>query len=195
MEKPIKRSIEDLKRIDFVDFLFETYEPKKNSAGEFFYNGLDYLTNEMSHMSSETEKEFIEEHGFAAVGFLELLRIQMAKTSGFGIRINNKDLQKALAALSIDYGVDIAEMKKYYEQLVDAGMIIVITGSNGDQYATTIQQVFNWEYKMWTRWTNNQYQKKKRGAAESKEVPTEPATDLFDFTDFNVSSEDVDAIF
>lgn len=78
MEKPIKRSIEDLKRIDFVDFLFETYEPKKNSAGEFFYNGLDYLTNEMSYMSSETEKEFIEEHGFAAVGFLELLRIQMA---------------------------------------------------------------------------------------------------------------------
>ena len=179
MEKPIKRKAEELKQANFVDFLFDTYEPKKNSAGELFYNGLDYLTNEMSYMASETEKEFIEEYGLAPIGFLELLRIQMAKTNGFGICINNKDLKKAMSALAIDYGLDISEMQKYYDQLVEVEMIIIITDSAGNQYATTIQQVFNWEYKMWTRWTNNQYQKKKRSEDASNQVPTEPAANPF----------------
>ena len=123
MIKPIKRKIEELQQPDFVDFLYDTYEPKKNSAGEFFYNGLDYLTNEMSYMASETEKEFIEEHGLAPIGFLELLRIQMAKIGGFGICINNKDLRKAMSALAIDYGLDIVDMQTYYDQLIEVGIL------------------------------------------------------------------------
>ena len=193
MEKPIKRRADELKQANFVDFLFDTYEPKKNSAGEFFYNGLDYLTNEMSYMASETEKEFIEEYGLAPIGFLELIRIQMAKTNGFGICVNNKDLKKAMSALAIDYGLDIAEMQKYYDQLVEAEMIIIISSSTGNQYATTIQQVFNWEYKMWMRWTNNQYQKKKRSTDALNQVPTEPATNPF--SDDGFGSEYVESIF
>ena len=178
MDKPTKRKTEELKQANFVDFLFETYEPKKNSAGEYFYNGLDYLTNEMSYMTSETEKEFIEEHGLAPIGFLELLRIQMAKTNGFGICINNKDLKKAMSAMAIDYGLDIADMREYYDQLVEVDMIIIVSDSAGNQYATTIQQVFNWEYKMWTRWSNNEYQKKRRSSTKditAESVPTAPA--------------------
>ena len=50
MEKPIKRNAMELKETNFVDFLFTTYTPKKNSAGEFFSMALDYLTNETSYM-------------------------------------------------------------------------------------------------------------------------------------------------
>lgn len=189
MIKPTKRKIEELQQPNFVDFLFDTYEPKKNSAGEFFYNGLDYLTNEMSYMASETEKEFVEEHGLAPIGFLELLRIQMAKTSGFGICVNNKDLKKAMSALSIDYGLEIVDMQTYYNQLIEVGILIIISDSVGNQYATTIQQVFNWEYKMWTRWTNNQYQKKKRDSSKditaSEQAPSAPEDDGLYFGDSN----------
>lgn len=168
MEKPIRRTNVELKQNNFVDYLFATYEPKKNSAGEYFPSVLDYTTNETSYLSSETEKEFIEEHGFAPIGFLEALRIQISKTSGFGICINNKDLKKALASIAIDYGIEQDELQKYYNLLLEYQLIIIISDSKGTQFATTPQQVFNWEYKMWSRWTNNQYQKKKRGTLVTK---------------------------
>lgn len=163
MEKPIKRNIFEIQQPNFVDFLFATYEPQRNSAGEYFFNGLDYITNEMSYMASDTEKEFVEEHGLAPVGFLEMLRIQMAKTDGFGICINNRNLKKALMSMVVDYDLDIQDLEKYYEQLVDSGLIAIINDSKGNQYATTTQTVFNWEYKMWTRWKNREYQNNHRG--------------------------------
>ena len=45
MEKPIKRTLAELSQPNFVDFLLDTYSPKKNSAGEYFSMALDYLTN------------------------------------------------------------------------------------------------------------------------------------------------------
>lgn len=168
MDKPIKRTIFELKQNSFVDYLFATYEPRKNSAGDYFPSVLDYTTNEMSYLSSSTEKELIEEHGFAPIGFLEALRVHMSKTSGFGICITNKDLKKALANMAIDFDVEQAELQKYYDLLLECQLIVIVTDSKGKQYATTPQQVFNWEYKMWSRWTNNQYQKKRRGTSGKK---------------------------
>lgn len=83
MEKPIKRTLAELSQPNFVDFLLDTYSPKKNSAGEYFSMALDYLTNETSYMGSDTEKEFVEEYGLAPIGFLEMLRIQMAILDDF----------------------------------------------------------------------------------------------------------------
>lgn len=189
MEKPIKRNAMELKETNFVDFLFTTYTPKKNSAGEFFSMALDYLTNETSYMGSDTEKEFINEYGLAPIGFLELLRIQMAKTSGFGICINNKDLIKAMHNMVIDYDLELADLQKYYDQLLEFGLLIIISDSAGNRYATTVQQIFNFEYKMWTRWQNNEYQRKRRknASAESEtasleliEVPIEKIPNPFD---------------
>lgn len=194
MEKPIKRNEAELQN-NFVDYLFELYEPQKNSAGEYFYNGLDYLTNEMSYLASETEKEFVEENGLAPIAFLELLRIQMSKTSGFGICITNKDLKKAMAAMSIDYSLDMSDMENYYKQLIEYHLLLLITDGKGNEYATTTQQIFNWEYKMWTRYNNNKYQKKRRSNQSATEntnieenitdssndipiAPTEPAKPL-----------------
>ena len=172
MEKPIKRTLAELSQPNFVDFLLDTYSPKKNSAGEYFSMALDYLTNETSYMGSDTEKEFVEEYGLAPIGFLEMLRIQMAKTSGFGICINNKDLKKAMSNLMIDYDLDLGDMQKYYDQLLEYGLLVIISDSAGNQYATSIQQVFNWEYKMWTRFKNNEYQKNHRG--DKKDASTVP---------------------
>ena len=174
MRKPVKRTIQETKN-NFVDYLFETYEPKRNNAGEYYFNGLDYLTNEMSYMASDTEKEFIEEFGLAPIAFLELLRIQMAKTSGFGICINNKDLKKAMSNMAIDYEINYVDMQEYYSKLVEYQLIIIISDSTGNQYATTLQQIFNWEYKMWTRWSNNQYQKNKRNSGKSNGEDNEKA--------------------
>lgn len=181
MEKPIKRSIAELKNPNFVDYLYKTYEPQRNSAGEYFFNGLDYITNEMSYMASETEKEFIEENGLAPIGFLELLRIQMAKTDGFGICINNRNLKKAMMNMVVDYGLDLQVLEQYYTQLVESQIIVIITDSKGNKYATTTQTLFNWEYKMWTRWSNRMYQDKKRGktgkgAPDKNELFSDPDT-------------------
>lgn len=175
MEKPIKRTLAELSQPNFVDFLLDTYSPKKNSAGEYFSMALDYLTNETSYMGSDTEKEFIEEYGVAPIGFLEMLRIQMAKTSGFGICINNKDLKKAMSNLMIDYNLDLVDMQKYYDQLLEYGLLIIISDSAGNQYATSIQQVFNWEYKMWTRFKNNEYQNNHRNDKKNN-APNAPIT-------------------
>lgn len=162
MNKPIKRFENELQDA-FVDFLYDTYEPQKNSAGEYFFNGLDYLTNEMTYMTSETEKEFIEEHGFAPIGFLEVLRIHMAKSpQGFGLCINDKSLKKALSNIEIDYDIEREQLMNYYNLLLENHLLIIINDKAGNKYVTTLQQLFNWEYKMWTRWTNNEYQKKRR---------------------------------
>lgn len=190
MEKPIKRSIFELQQPNFVDYLFATYEPQKNSAGEYFFNGLDYITNEMSYMASDTEKEFVEEYGLAPVGFLEMLRIQMAKTDGFGICINNKSLKKAMTNMVIDYDLEIQELEKYYEQLIDSGLIVIIGDSKGNQYATTPQTVFNWEYKMWTRWKNREYQEKNRGKKDKENnIENVPTVHLDDSTMPNIFPE------
>lgn len=161
MDNPIKRKEQELQD-NFVDYLYSTYKPKKNDAGEYFATSLEYLTNEMSYMTTATEKEFIEKYGFAPIGFLEILRIQMARTNGYGICITNKSLKKAILSISIDYNIDPEELQRYYEQLVEYHLIVIIQDSNGNEYATTLQQIFNWEYKMWSRNQNNEYQKKKR---------------------------------
>lgn len=197
MNKPTRRSLEELKD-NFVDYLYSTYQPKKNDAGEYFATRIEYLTNELSYMSSENEKEFIEKNGIAPIGFLELLRIQMAITNGYGICITNKSLKKAILSISIDYDIDPDVLQKYYDQLVEYNLIVIIKDSKGNEYATTIQQIFNWEYKMWSRHQNNEYQKKKRKKdAEEKEntqqlseAPTAPLYYLEDEDLEDVDPED-----
>lgn len=168
MNKPTRRSITELQQKNFVDFLYETYEREKNSAGDCYATPLEYITDEKTYLSSNTEKEFVEEYGFAPIGFLEALRVQMAKTSGFGICVNNNDLKKTLAGMMIDYKIDYEELQKFYELLVEYQFIIFISDSNGNQYATTPQQVFNWEYRMWSRLSNNK-SKQKAGVKPRKQ--------------------------
>lgn len=110
----------------------------------------------------------------------------MAKTGGFGICISNKDLKKAMAAIEIDYDLEREIMEKYYSQLLESHLLIIVCDSQKNQYVTTLQQIFNWEYKMWTRWKNNEYQRKKRGkdstADSEKEQIDEISTGVIDKT-------------
>ncbi|MBQ6197282.1 MAG: hypothetical protein IJK47_07655 [Lachnospiraceae bacterium] len=70
----------------------------------------------------------------------------MAKSDeGFGICINNKNLKKALTGMTIDYELDLHDLEKYYEQLVEFQLIVIIKDGKGNQYATTTQTIFNWE--------------------------------------------------
>ena len=77
MNKPTRRSITELQQKNFVDFLYETYEREKNSAGDCYATPLEYITDEKTYLSSDVEKEFVEEYGFAPIGFLEALRVQI----------------------------------------------------------------------------------------------------------------------
>ncbi len=146
MNKPEKRAEDELIE-NFVGYLFDTYEPRKNSAGEYYSTSLDYLTNESSYMNSKAERKFVEDHGLSPIAFLELLRVEMAKTSGFGICITDKELQNSIYRISLVYELKLAELQQYYEQLVDAHLILVINDHDGNQYATTLQQIFNGNIK------------------------------------------------
>ena len=190
MEKPIRRTSEELRQPNFVDFLLNTYSPKKNSAGEHFSMALDYLTNERSYMTSADEKAFIKECGFAPIGFLEVLRSQMTKTGGFGICINNNDFEKAMYGMVIDYKADLQEMQKYYDQLLEHGLLIIISDSQGTQYVTSPQQVFNFEYKMWSRWNDNKNSKNSKNKKKAAEMPVsvpvvQPSEELFPLDEEN----------
>lgn len=104
-------------------------------------------------MDSPDDIKIVETMGLEIVGFLQLLRIQMGKFSGYGIQVNN-DIKKALSSIEIDYLIDREHLFSLYEQLKERGIIILICDSNGNEYATTIQQLFNWEYKMYERVAN-----------------------------------------
>ena len=122
-------------------------------------------------MTSADEKAFIKECGFAPIGFLEVLRSQMTKTGGFGICINNNDFEKAMYGMVIDYKADLQEMQKYYDQLLEHGLLIIISDSQGTQYVTSPQQVFNFEYKMWSRWNDNKNSKNSKNKKKAAEIP------------------------
>ena len=101
----------------------------------------------------------------------------MTKTGGFGICINNNDFEKAMYGMVIDYKADLQEMQKYYDQLLEHGLLIIISDSQGTQYVTSPQQVFNFEYKMWSRWNDNKNSKNSKNKKKAAEPAAAPAVE------------------
>ena len=73
--------------------------------------------------------------------------------------------------MEIDYEIDLQEMQKYYDQLLEHDLLIIISDSQGVQYVTSPQQVFNFEYKMWSRWNDNKNSKNSKNKKKAAEMP------------------------
>lgn len=135
----------------------------------------------------------------------------MATDAGWGIEVGDDD-EKAVLLYSICRL--IKRKQDYTEQLckilIDYGIIKVVDGSDGKTYWTTLQQLYNYEYKEWSRAKNNfaqrkSYKKKKKeeaseSSAESKdqekapEISAEPSEPFPDFDDiFNIGFENSSA--
>lgn len=195
MEKPIKRTNKGIQSYpNFVDTLEETYQPKLNSAGFTFQNPLDYITEEVQdYMNEYEEKAFINEHGLAPIAFLSLLRIQMSKTSGFGICCNNNDLEKALFSIYLDYGIEIPQLKAYCSQLLDAGMLIKISSlKSGNTYLTCRQQIWNYEYKEYSKWQarTSQANRRKKEKSSQEDNAVKPQVAPVPVKEIKASGED-----
>ncbi len=177
---PIRKSVAELETDGYVDRMIAEYEPVKKKTGDYYKFTLEYITNEDTYMTSETEKEFISEYGLAPIGLLEILRMHMCRKNGFGICTTNKDLQKVFFEINIDYEIDLEKLQEYYNLLLDNKLIVEITDSKGQKYATTPQQIFNWETKYCQRYNERVKKQKTRAKAVKQKTSSISTVDLTD---------------
>lgn len=170
IEKPILRTVIPE---HYLDYIKETYKPKKTEAGEDYDSKLTFITFEQSFLKSKEEMELIAEHGFAPIGFLVALRIQMSCGIGYGIPMYDRSLKKALMNISIDTEVPLETLQRYYDILLDYGLLVIIGDSEGNQVLTNRNQLYNWENKEYTRWYNAEAQRKKRRSSKKKAADNE----------------------
>lgn len=175
---PIRKSVAELETDGYVDRMIAEYEPVKKKTGDYYQFSLEYITNEDTYMTSEAEKEFISEYGLAPIGLLEILRMYMCRKNGFGICTTNKDLQKVFIEINIDYGISIVKLKKYYNLLLSNKLIIEVSDSKGQKYATTPQQIFNWETKYCQRYNERIKKQKSRAKLAQAELTATPIDNL-----------------
>lgn len=181
LEKPTLREVLP---DDVVKYLMETYPPRKNGAGTIQKDGVDYITEEKDFFNRPEIKQCVKNHGLEPIGLLFVLRSKMATDAGWGIEVGDDD-ERAVLMYSICLLIN--RKQDYIEQLckilIDCGIIKVVDGSDGKTYWTTLQQLYNYEYKEWSRAKNNfaqrkSYKKKKEQAsgslAESKDQEKVP---------------------
>lgn len=165
MEKPILRK--EIPK-NYLDYIKETYQPKRTESGEAYDSRLTYITFEQSFMKSAEELQLIEKYGFAPIGFLVALRIQMSNGIGYGIPIKDRSLKKALCNIAIDTNIPPKTLDGYYQMLLEYGLLVIIEDSEGNQVLTNKNQLYNWENKEYTRWYNAEAQRKKRRTSKKK---------------------------
>ncbi len=177
MDKPFLRNLATMPE-HYLDYIKATYKPVKTTSGENYDSPLTYITLEQSFLSSESEKELIEEKGFAPIGFLIALRIEMSRGIGYGIPLYNRALKKALNNIHIDTDIPMETLQDYYDTLIEYNLLIIIDDKQGNQVLTNYNQLYNWEYKEYTRWYNTEAKRKARAkqkdnAEEKIEEPDE----------------------
>lgn len=174
MDKP---EIKTILPEHYLDYLKETYKPPKTAAGQDYLNNpLTYFTFEQGFLSTDNELDFICKYGFAPIGLLVSLRVNMSSGLGYGIKMG-RPLNKVLNGISLDTDIPMTTLNEYYEQLLSAGFLIIIDDSEGNQVVTTLNQLYNWELKEYTKWCNAEKQRKsrknKKNKAEEAPLPEE----------------------
>ena len=189
MDKPnIKNKLTE----HYLDYLKNTYEPTKTAAGQDYINSpLTYCTFEQDFLSTDKELDFVAAHGFAPIGFLVALRMNMSTGLGYGIRIG-RPLNRALCTIGNDTDISVEILKGYYDLLLDSGFLIIIDDSEGNQVVTTRNQLYNWELKEYTKWCNNEKQKKARKRQKNK--ATSKSTTAPDFVEEPLSDDEIYAM-
>lgn len=170
MEKPILRK--EIPK-NYLNYIKETYQPKRTESGEAYDSRLTYITFEQSFMKSKEELELIEKFGFAPIGFLVALRIQMSNGIGYGIPIKDRSLKKALCNIAIDTNIPPKTLDGYYQMLLEYGLLVIIEDSEGNQVLTNRNQLYNWENKEYKRWYDAEAQRKRRRSSKKKAADNE----------------------
>lgn len=163
MDKPILHKIIDP---NYLQFLKETYPPSKTTAGEDYESQLTYITFEKSFLTSPIELELLGEKGFSPFGFLLALRVEMSKSLGYGISLDNNSLAKIFYGIHLDSHVPLEEIESLYNILLKYGLLFIISDNDGHKVVTTTNQLYNWELKEYTKWYNKDRKRKYRQKAK-----------------------------
>lgn len=181
MERPIKRAAIEQPE-NFVDELMALYPLQATTAGSrCLSSNLQYVTEEChDYLLNPAEKALFASEGFEtayrALGYLTHLRVCMGLAHGFGICFSNSDLKTTLFKISLDYAIPIETQEQYIELLLKHGIMLVIGSvATGQQYYTTLQQIYNYEHKNFERAADRERQRKRR--SKGKEPPEQITQD------------------
>lgn len=126
---------------------------RKATSGRNLNSCNEYITEENNFTFLAETQDCIEKYGLEAIGLYLLLRIRMANALGWGIEITGKEYCRLLNELGFDASQDSSNIDKLIEQLIASKMVYKVD-ENNKCYLTTLQQLYNFEYKSWTRACN-----------------------------------------
>lgn len=139
------------------------YPPAKSITGETYKATLEYITTEIDFFEEQGTKELVKSHGLAPVGFYDLLRIEIANSNGYGICITNDDFKIFIFKIKIKLNIDEETVNNYVKLLTEYKLLYIIKDEETNlEYYTTLQSIWNYEYRLYYRYTNREKQKKSR---------------------------------
>ncbi len=185
MEKP---TLHKIVAPDYLQFIKDTYPPPKTTAGEDYDCKLTYITFEKSFLESADEMELLSEKGFAPLGFLLALRVEMSKALGYGISLDNNSLAKIFYGIHLDTNIPLDKLEEYYKDLLDYGLLFVISDNAGHKALTTPNQLFNFETKEYTRHENARRRRESRKKAKMESLELCPDENEDDSVDEQITS-------
>lgn len=139
------------------------YPPAKSITGEAYKATLEYITTEIDFFEEESTKELVKKHGLAPIGFYELLRIEIANSNGYGVCISNDDFKVFIFKIGLKLNIDEETVNNYLKLLTEYKLLYKIKDEDTNmEYYTTLQSVWNYEYRLYYRYSNREKQKKSR---------------------------------
>ena len=158
--------------------IHSAFPPQESVSGKNYKATLDYITTEIEFYEEKAVKELIKKHGFAPIGFYDLLRVEMATANGYGLCKSNEELKIFLFTLNVKYNIDEETVNKYIDILTEYNLLLSIKDEEtGEEYYTTLQSIFNYEYRLYYRYENREkqrnYRKKEKDKTDSEETKPE----------------------
>ena len=160
-----------------INEIHSAFPPQESVTGKSYKATLDYITTEIDFFEEKATKDLVKNYGLAPIGFYELLRIEMAKSNGYGICITNDDFNIFTYTLKIKLNIDEETVNNYVNLLTEYKLLHKIKDEDTDEeYYTTLQSIWNYEYRLYYRYTNREKQKKNRQRKKKTEVTSKDET-------------------
>ena len=102
----------------------------------------------------------------------------MATSNGYGLCKSKEELKIFLFTLNVKYNIDEETVNKYIDILTEYNLLLSIKDEEtGEEYYTTLQSIFNYEYRLYYRYENREkqrnYRKKEKDKIDSEETKPE----------------------
>ena len=102
----------------------------------------------------------------------------MATSNGYGLCKSKEELKIFLFTLNVKYNIDEETVNKYIDILTEYNLLLSIKDEEtGEEYYTTLQSIFNYEYRLYYRYENREkqrnYRKKEKDKTDSEETKPE----------------------